>query len=89
MRRKKGSIMKGVRMVMLLLTTKLPGRCCVYGRNFKKKNELNVVANHRHSQFTILMTNQLKDIIFFFLFSSVLDVGGVCFQHGCILGIRS
>ena len=26
---------------------------------------------------------------FFFLFSSVLDVGGVCFQHGCILGIRS
>ena len=40
-------------------------------------------------KFTILMTNQLKDIFYFFLFSNILDVEGFVSNMDVQSGIRN
>ena len=44
--------MRGARMVMLLLITKVPESCSVCGRNFKKEIVLCAVVIDKHISFT-------------------------------------
>ena len=49
-----GSITRDAKMAMLLLITRVPERCFVSGKNFKKEMALDAAVKDRHNQISLL-----------------------------------